>query len=69
MKAEVDYIEELRVIDTVTEPTDWVSNIVFNQKSNGKLRSCLDSKDLNKAVKRPHYRTPTLEEVTNWPGR
>ena len=29
------------------------------------FRICLDPKDLNKAVKRPHYRIPTLEEVTH----
>ena len=32
-------------------------------KPNGKLRLCLDPKDLNQAIKRPHYRTPALEDV------
>ena len=38
---------------------------MYSRKSSGQLRICLDPKDLNKAVKRPHYRTPTLDEVTH----
>ena len=49
----------------MTAPTDWVSSIVYSRNSNGKLRICLDSKDLNLAVKRPHYHTATLDEVTH----
>ena len=29
----------------------------------GKIRICLDSKDLNKGIRRPKYQLPTLEEV------
>ena len=32
-------------------------------KLNGSLRLCLDPKDLNKAIKRPHHRTPTIDEI------
>ena len=56
---------ELGVIEKVEEPTDWVSSIVYSRKSNGKLRICLDPKDLNTAIKRPHYPTPNLEEITH----
>ena len=49
----------------MTQPTDWVSSIVYSRKASGQLRICLNLKDLNKAVKRPHYRTPTLDEVTH----
>ena len=65
VKAELDNMEELGVIERVTEPTDWVSSIVYSKKPSGKLRICLDPKDLNKAIKRPHYHTPTLEEITH----
>ena len=65
VKAELDNMEELGVIERVTEPTDWVSSIVYSRKPSGKLRICLDPKDLNKAIKRPHYYTPTLEEITH----
>ena len=37
-------------------------------KPNGKLRLCLNPKDLNLAIKRDHYKTPTVEEITHsWP--
>ena len=65
VKAELDNMEELGVIERVTEPTDWVSSIVYSRKPSGKLCICLDPKDLNKAIKRPHYHTPTLEEITH----
>ena len=29
----------------------------------GKLRICLDPKDLNQAIKREHYPLPTIEEI------
>lgn len=32
-------------------------------KKNGKLRICLDPKDLNRAVQREHYPFPTIEDV------
>ncbi|KAJ8364672.1 hypothetical protein SKAU_G00135030 [Synaphobranchus kaupii] len=38
--------------------------VVVEKLRTGKLRVCLDPRDLNKAVKRPHYRLPTLEDVT-----
>ena len=47
----------------VTQPTDWVNSLVCVTKSTGALRLCLDPKDLNCAVKRPHYFTPTLEDI------
>ncbi|XP_014679079.1 PREDICTED: RNA-directed DNA polymerase homolog [Priapulus caudatus] len=58
-------MEQMGVITKVTEPTDWVSSLAFSRKSNGRLRVCLDPKDLNTAIKRPHYKTPTLEEITH----
>ncbi|XP_014673998.1 PREDICTED: uncharacterized protein LOC106814214 [Priapulus caudatus] len=51
------------IIAKVTTPTDWVSSLVVVKKSNGKLRICLDPKDLNKVLKRSHYLLPTVEDV------
>ena len=62
---ELQKMEQLGVIEKVEEPTDWVSSIVYTRKANGKLRICLDPKDLNTAIKRPHYPTPTLDEITH----
>ena len=53
----------MNVIEKVNEPTDWVNSLVIAEKPNGKLRLCLDPKDLNEAIKRPHYSTRTLEEA------
>ena len=65
VRNEINQMVGLGVIEKVEEPTDWVSSIVYSRKSNGKLRICLDPKDLNTAIKRPHYPTPTLEEITH----
>ena len=46
------------------EPTDWVSSLTYSWKANGKLRVCLDPRDVNKAIKRDNYKTPTVEEIT-----
>ena len=65
LKQELDDMEQKGVIKKMTEPTDWVSSIVISRRKNGKLRVCLDPKDLNKAIKRCHHKTPTLEEITH----
>ncbi len=46
-----------------TEPTEWVSSLVVVSKPNGKLRICLDPRDLNKVIKREHHRMVTTEDV------
>ena len=51
------------MIARVTEPTDWVSNMVIVRKTNNDLRICLDPTNLNKVVKRPHYALTTIEDV------
>ena len=49
----------------VEEPTDWVSSLACSWKANGKQWVCLDPKDLNKAIRCDHYKTPTVEEITH----
>ena len=63
VKAELDEMVSQGIIQKVDEPTDWVSSIVYVRKSNSKLCLCLDPKDLNKAIMRCHYKTPTMEEL------
>ena len=63
LKQELDRMQEQDVIAKVAEPTDWVNSLVVVEKPNGKLRVCLDPRNLNKAVKRPHYNMPTLEDA------
>ena len=40
----------------------WISSMVTVVKP-GKLRICIDPMDLNKAIRRPKYQMPILEEV------
>jgi transposase InsO family protein len=63
LKTNLDSMEDSGVIEKVTCPTDWVNSLVVVEKANGKLRICLDPKDLNTAIKRPHYPMPTLEDA------
>ena len=64
VKKTLDELEKDDVIARVTEPTDWVSSMMLVQKP-GKLRICLDPRDLNVAIKREHYPLPTIEEVAS----
>ena len=51
------------VIAPVTQPTDWLSNMLIKEKPNGNLRICIDpSQTINRAIKRPIYTIPTIEE-------
>ena len=38
---------------------------MYIQKKNGKLRLCLGPKDLNRAIMRCYYKTPTMEELAH----
>ena len=46
----------------MSEATDCVSSMVTVVKPN-KLRICIDPKDITRAIKRPYYPLPTIEEV------
>ena len=63
LKKELDSLVEQGILAKVTKPTDWVNSFVCVTKSTGALRLCLDPEDLNQAIKRPYYFTPTLEDV------
>ena len=63
LKEELDTLIQQHIIAKVDRPTDWVNSCVCVTKPNGKLRLCLDPKDLNKAIKRPRHCTPTLDDV------
>ncbi len=65
LKEELESMERQGVIVKVTEPTEWVNSMVVAEKPRtGQLRVCLDPRNLNKAIKRPHYPLPTLEDLT-----
>ena len=49
------------IIKTVTQTTDWLSNILVKEKPHGKIRICIDpSQTINRAIRRPKYTIPLL---------
>ena len=61
-----DTLEELHsagVIEPVSKPMPWISSMLAVPKKNGKIRICLDPKDLNKAILRENYPMPTIEDI------
>ncbi|VDI10628.1 Hypothetical predicted protein [Mytilus galloprovincialis] len=56
-------MEDIGVIFKQQEPTQWVNSMVTVIKPNGKIRICIDPRDLNKAILREHYPLKTVEEV------
>ena len=63
VKSELKRMTTLGVITPVSEPTDWVSSMVATYKKNSEeIRLCIDHRDLNQALKRPHHPTRTVEE-------
>ena len=63
VKSELDRIIKLDVIEPVSEPTEWVNPLVTVENPNEKLRVCLDTRDLRKAIKRQHYKLSTGGEL------
>ena len=60
---ELERLSNEDIIKPVSQPTDWLSNILVKEKPNGKLRICIDpSQTINRAIRRPKYTIPTIEE-------
>ena len=62
LKEKIDEMEQKGIIAKVDKPTAWISSLVAVVKPN-KVRVCIDPRDLNKAIQRPKYQIPTLEEI------
>ena len=62
---ELKRMEKLGVIVRQEEPTEWVNSLVVVQKPTGAVRLCIDPRDLNLAIKRPHYHRKTIDEVAS----
>ena len=63
LKAELERLECEGILKVVTESTSWVSRMVIVRTPTGKLRICIDIKDLNKTTGRSHYPIPTIDEI------
>ena len=65
LEKELMRMEDLDVIVRVSEPIDWVNSIATPKKQRTDAwRVCLDSRDLNQAIKREHYPLLNLEDLT-----
>ena len=57
-------LSEADVIEEVTGPTDWVSNLVLTPKADpSEIRMNIDMTDVNRAVKRTRHVIPTVEDL------
>ena len=63
VEEELKRMKEAGVIKRVTGPTEWCAPMVPVQKSNVKLRICVDLRKLTSAVTRARFVMPTLEDV------
>src|SRR6266516_3134093 len=63
VRTELLSMVESGIIEPVNEPSEWISALVVVAKANGGIRLCVDTKPLNKALKRNHYLMPTLEDI------
>ena len=63
VKTELKRMESEGVIKKQTGPTDWVNSLVVVPKPNGKVRICIDPRDLNKSVLRDYYPMKTIEDI------
>jgi len=62
LKQKIDEMEKEGIIIQEANPTDWISSLVAVQTP-GKLKVCMDPRDLNRAIKSPKYQMPTVDEV------
>ena len=62
-KAELQRLQQEDVIIEVNHYTEWVILIVPVQKPNGCIRLCIDTRNLNMAIKRNPYYIRTLDDI------
>ena len=65
LKTELVKMEQLKVIEKIDEPTEFVNSLVIVRKPNGSLRICLDPQYLNSNILREHYYLPTFAEIAS----
>ena len=63
VKNELDHVSAKFVITPVQQPIDWISNVVVTMKKSGDLRVWLDPQELNKTLKREHFKLPTSDDI------
>lgn len=61
-KAEIESMCRSGVISPVQQPTDWCSGLVVIPKPGGRVRTCVDLTQLNKAVEREAYPMASVDD-------
>ena len=61
---ELDEMVEQGIITPVNGSSAWVNALLICGKPNGRLRTCLDPKYLNKVINREHHPVPTVDDIT-----
>ena len=67
VKEELQHLEEMDVIERVTQPSSWVSPLVVapKPKNPNAVRLCVDMRRTNEAVLRERHVMPTVDDVIN----
>ena len=63
VKTEQDALEKSSVLEQVTEPTEWVSQMAVASKRSGEIRIYIDPKPLDAVLLRERYKLPKVEDV------
>ena len=62
LKKELESLVEHGIITLVVGPTGWVNSLV-REKCDGRLRICLDPKDLNRVIRCEYHPVPSIEDI------
>ena len=57
-------MEDRGIIESVDEPSEWVSPLVCGTKKSGELRVCLDARQVNNAIEREVHPIPSIDQLT-----
>ena len=63
VKEEFSDLMKRGMLQPVSEPTEWCSQISVQVKKNGQLRICIDPKFLNDGLQRKRYPLPVIDDI------
>ena len=67
IEVEITGMLVMNVLESIPEnaSTKWFNSLAFSRKQSGKLRLCLDQRNLNVAIKRTYHITATIGEIAH----
>ena len=63
IKESLKELHSAGLIEQFSKPAPWITSMLAVPNNNGKMRICLDLKNLNKAIMRENYPIPTIEDI------